>query len=499
MPRIFITAVSASVILGCFIALLEFPLNIICAVFTLCVFLALCIPAIHLRRSKKVILLCVCGIALVVGICRVTVTDINQDHLVRGIKSQVFIEGVVTGDVEDRETYSRYTVKILNIDGLKQEKKRSILVYEPYPTKCIAGEKITFFGQLNKPENFLGSGGRVFHYEQYLRQFGIYAIAFIQKSSCSGERKNHEFFSGLRKRLVDAMSTFLPTRETSLLSGLVLGLRGSFSPELLEVFRITGLIHIIVLSGYNVTLIAEAVRRLFAWAPRTLSFFISLMTVVVFVMLAGAQVTAIRAGSMATIALIARTTHREYDGIRALMLVAAIMTLYNPNQVLLSVSFHLSFLATLGLLIFSPIIERIFRRLPEKFEIRGIISSTLAVQITLLPYLAYAIGEISIIGIPANIFILPIIPIAMLFGSAVTIVAVLSPAAAVVISPIAYLPLRVIIFLAETLSHIPKATIVLPKISALWTVAATTLLLYIGHRYKKHRKRRNTEERSKQT
>ena len=101
---------------------------------------------------------------------------------------------------------------------------------------------------------------------------------------------------------------------------------------------------------------------------------------------------ALRAGSMATIALIARATHREYDGIRALSMVALALMVYSPSQVLFSTSFHLSFLATLGLLLFAPTIEQKIKKIPEKCGIRGIVAATLATQIFLLPYLAYAIG-----------------------------------------------------------------------------------------------------------
>ena len=195
------------------------------------------------------------------------------------------------------------------------------------------------------------------------------------------------------------------------------------------------------------------------------------MSVVFFVLLAGAQIAAVRAGSMAVIALIARITYREYDGIRALLLVASLMVLYNPNSVLFSVSFHLSFLATLGLLLFSPIIEKKLHFFPEKLQIRSIVSSTLATQIFLLPYLAYSIGEVSLVGIVANIVILPIIPVAMLFGSLLTGISMVAPSISLILAPLAYLPLRGIIFLAEFFSRAPYAIVLLPEISAAWVVA----------------------------
>lgn len=491
MIKIFVTAVSTSLIIGCFISYFFAP----DALYLSYVIIVLSVLILLTRHNEKAVLVCVCMLALFLGMFRIVVPERHQDTtpIQEYTGQQAAVEGVVTSDIEDKNTHSRYVVRVTTIDGSNPEKKSSILVYEPYPTKCVTGEKIVFDGRLNKPEDFLTSGNRVFRYERYLRQSGIHAIVNIQESSCTGKKQEHAFFAVIRKRLVTTMNKLLPPQEASLLSGLVLGLRGSFSPDLLDAFRITGLIHIIVLSGYNITLIAESVRRLFSWTPRRISLLVSFMAIIAFVLLAGAQVAAVRAGSMATIALIARATNREYDGIRVLLLVAAIMTLHNPDQVLFSISFHLSFLATLGLLLFSPIFERALRRVPKKYELRGIIAATLATQLFLLPYLAYAIGEISIIGVPVNILVLPIIPIAMLFGSAVTVVTILLPIAGSIIAPIAYIPLRTITFFTEIFSHVPHAMIDLPRVSVVWAAIPTILLTYIGHTCKKNRENKKPE------
>ena len=485
MRRIFISVISVSIILGCFTAYFIKPQPIIIA----CAIIFLFILMIAARHNQKVVLVSVCIITLLLGMFRVILTDKNTENtLAHEYTGSVEIKGVIIGDIEHKDTYSRYTVKILTIDGSEPEKESSVLAYEPYPTECVTGEEAIFSGRLKEPDDFFSSSGRIFKYQQYLRQFNIYATVNVHKNSCIGKKARYTPFATLRKHLVTAMHKIFPTQEASLLGGLVLGLRGSFSPELLEAFRVTGLIHIIILSGYNVTLIAETVRRLFMWTPRTVSFILSLLVIAAFVILAGAQTAAVRAGSMATIALIARTTYREYDGMRALLIVAMLMTLHNPDQVLFSVSFHMSFLATLGLLLFSSVFEDILKHVPKKFEIRQIISATLATQIFLLPYLAYAIGEVSLIGIPANIMILPIIPVAMLFGSTVTMVAVIMPTVAVIISPLAYLPLHTIIFVAEFLSQIPNVTTKLPEVSAALTVLLTLLLVFIGYEYNKKQK-----------
>ena len=396
-------------------------------------------------------------------------------------KEKVRIRGVVKGDIEDGRVKSRYVVEVYQINEKALEKKEKVLVHESYPSQCVSGEEVSFHAKVHEAKDFLTSAGRVFAYRRYLQQKGISAVSHIEESGCTGKRKQHAIFARIRTKFIEKMHTFLPAKEATLLGGLLLGLRGALPEDLMEAFRATGLIHIIVLSGHNITLIAEGVRRVLRKTPPSISFSASVLAILIFVLFAGAQMAALRAGGMAIIALIARTTHREYDGIRTLTLVALIMMLYSPSQVLFSTSFHLSFLATLGLLLFTPSIEQKLKKIPEKYGIRGIIAATLATQIFLLPYLAYAIGEVSIIGIPANIAILPIIAPAMFFGTVVTLVALLSSTLAIAVSPIALLPLKAITTLAEIFAKTPHATILLPEIKVGMTILLTTILAYIGH------------------
>ena len=484
MGRTIVIVTTAAFITGCFAAYSIAP-DLLHVAYLI---IALATTAALLRHNKKALLLCVCGIALALGMMRVLLPAKNQAApLTEQYKKQVRVEGVIQSDIEDKNNWSRYVMEIKTINGVSSKNKASVLVYEPYPTRCVSGEAVSFSAKLNEPKDFITATGRVFASKRYLRHAGIYAIAYLEESECTGKRKEPAIFERARKRIVTAMHTFLPVREAALLGGLVLGLRGAMSDELMEAFRITGLIHIIVLSGHNVTLVAESVRRLLKKAPTGIGLCIPLLVIVLFVLLAGAQTAAVRAGSMAIIALLARVSHREYDGIRALLVVAAAMTLYNPDQVVLSTSFHLSFLATLGMLLLAEPIERKITFVPEKYEIRGIVAATVATQLVLLPYLAYAIGEVSVISIPVNILILPIIPIAMACGAVVSGIALILPQLATVLSPIAYLPLRAITATAETMAHIPYATLPLPEVSVLWVLAATALLIGVGYRMTKKR------------
>lgn len=434
-----------------------------------------------LRQNSILVLVCAGTIALFLGILRIAGSDLRTaSTLTTDFPGTVSVQGVVVSDIEQRDTYSRYTVSLQRVEGQSIERAESVLVYEPYPTRCVTGDTISFSGVLEKPKDFITETGRVFPYQQYLRQFDTYALSFAYTTTCDGIADHPAMFARIRRRLVTAMQAVLPTEEASLLGGLLLGLRGSLSKELLDAFRITGLIHIIVLSGYNVTLVAEATRRLFSRAGTTIPLIISLATIIAFVLLAGAQTAAVRAGIMAVIALVARSLNREQGGVRALLLAAAVMTIVNPHQALFNISFHLSFLATLGLLLFAKPLEERLHGVTDRLQFRSILAATIATQCTLLPYLAYAIGEVSLIGIIANVIILPLVPLAMATGTIVTVTALILPTAGFVIAPIALIPLSLMTHSTTFLAKVPYAAVTLPPTPASLTLIATASIIGFG-------------------
>ena len=479
MVRFFIPLVSVSFITGCLIAHNFSPQTVYVIVIVGVITLGMGI----VRRSAVAVLCCVAILALCFGMLRVIHTEQQESAVWAHLyATKVHLEGMVTGDIEERKTRSRYVVDIHTIttrSGEVMYPDGAVLVYEQYPTTCQVGEEVSFEAYLQEPEDFITETNRIFRYRRYLQQLGIHAITFIDGSGCTGKVKSIDVFATLRKHFMAAAHSVLPVQEASLLGGLLLGIRGLLSDELLEKFRVTGLIHIIVLSGYNITLVAEAVRRLCSRAPRMTALIISLTVIILFVLLAGSQTAAVRAGSMASIALVARALHREHDGIRILLLVGAGMVLYDPGNILFSTSFHMSFLATLGLLLFSPILERRLTWVTERLQVRNIVAATFATQVFLLPYLAYSIGEVSVVGIVANILVLPLVPIAMAFGAALILVALIIPGIAVGLAPLAYLPLASIIWITNLLA-IPYAAVPLLEIPAAVLLLSIAFLTYLG-------------------
>jgi competence protein ComEC len=202
--------------------------------------------------------------------------------------------------------------------------------------------------------------------------------------------------------------------HSALAGGLVVGEKASLGNDLIDDFRKAGLIHIVVLSGYNITIIASSIRKILSFLPRNISIILGGIGIILFGILVGGGATVIRSCIMASIALFAEYIRRDYNVLRTLFIALALMLIQNPLILLYDPSFQLSFLATFGLIILSSPIEKRILFITEKMGIRSLIASTLATQIFVSPYILYMMGQISIVGIFVNIIVLPVIPITML-------------------------------------------------------------------------------------
>ena len=124
----------------------------------------------------------------------------------------------------------------------------------------------------------------------------------------------------------------------------------------------------------------------------------------------GGVSTAVRAGIMAVLVLIARATGRTYDVGRALLLTAVIMIIFNPMILRYDVSFQLSFIATVGVIYFTPKIEKYFLWGDKAFWLARCFFCYDSSVYFVLPFILYKMGNLSFVAIPANILILPFIP-----------------------------------------------------------------------------------------
>jgi competence protein ComEC len=256
-----------------------------------------------------------------------------------------------------------------------------------------------------------------------------------------------------------------------LLTGILLGNDNGIPPELAEDFRTTGMTHIIAISGFNIAiLIAILVSIAEKFMSRRSAVIFAVGGITLYTVLVGADASVVRAAIMGGIYLIAnRWLGRPNFAYASLFLSGFLMTLFDPFT-LWDVGFQLSFTATLGLMLYgTPFTHwtraKLLRWLDEGFvnRIMGVLSEavliTLAAQVLTLPLMIAYFGQLSLISLLANAFILPAQPGVMLWGGLATLVGMLVPAMGQALAWVAWLFLSYTIWLVRLLARVPGATV----------------------------------------
>lgn len=389
-------------------------------------------------------------------------------------------EGSIIREPDVRDEHTNITVAVEPIPGTRT----IALVRVPHSPEFVYGDAVHVQGTVRTPEAFTTETGRVFEYGGYLMKDGIH-YEFVRANVVSvGENTGSPVVRallGVKRAWLDAVSQTVPEPSASLLGGVVIGAKRSLGEMWLDAFRDTGIIHIVVLSGYNLTLVALFIVWLTRPFSRNVRLVLGIASIAGFALMAGASATVVRASVMAILAMLAHFLARPYAILRALILAAFLMVLIHPFLLFFDPGFQLSCIATLGLVLGAPLIERYMTHIPQAFELRTIVAATLATQCAVLPLLLYSIGEVSLVAPLVNVLVLPVVPFVMAVGF---VVGLLGMIAAPLAAPFAFLThgiLAYVFFIVAWFDSLPFASVSLPPVPV-WVLpvlyGVMALLLY---------------------
>lgn len=440
----------------------------------LCAMLSLFVFLIVRTRSyfKNVLLVSLILFGCALGIFRVDVSQMNTSaHTLDGFTEKVVtLEGIIIDEPDVREMYTNIVLDVNRISNVlgsaeprlgREIKSAYVLVRVPTYPEFRYGDEVMVVGKLITPKNFEAEGQvRAFDYRSYLAKDNIHYQMYFPKVTVVSHGKGsaiREKLSNIKSSLIKNISQNIPEPESSLASGITLGAKQSLGDELLQKFRETGVAHIVVLSGYNIAVVAGIISRLVIFMPFSIRLAMSVLGIILFAVMVGGGATVVRATIMALIIILARVLGREGDALRALALAGGIMVFVNPMILLSDVSFQLSFSATLAIVVFVPIIEKYFIFISNRV-LREIIATTFATQIFVMPLILYHMGTVSLVGFISNIFILPVVPLAMLVVALVAVFAWV-PLIGSVLAIFAYSVLTYIVTAVEIFAKVPLASI----------------------------------------
>ncbi len=260
-----------------------------------------------------------------------------------------------------------------------------------------------------------------------------------------------DWFAGLVRQVISEP-------EASLGIGYLVGQRRSLPSDLENALKITGLTHVIVASGYNLTILVRLARRLFEKFSKYLATLSAAMMIMAFVAITGASPSMSRAGLVAGLSLAAWYYGRKFHPLVLLPLAASVTVLINPSYAWNDLGWELSFAAFAGVMILAPIAQRYFFGDKKPGTIRQILGETVTAQVATLPLLIVTFGYVSNVAVAANLLVLPLVPLAMLLTFISGLGALLLPFAAHVIALPASWLLEYMVAVAKFLSSQPWAT-----------------------------------------
>ncbi len=339
------------------------------------------------------------------------------------------IQGYVEpGSKKETEYYHRFTLKLTkNISAIPNENvdNRRINVYvrkSNYQANWQDGELLKVTGTFARPHNYNNPGGFDVAEYYYIHDLvgNVRAEGHVEKLGFYDGWLPSKYFKALVEDYRQKLQRILPVSQAAVVQGLIIGNNTDIPEQIWEDFALTGLIHILSISGMHTTLLAGFVfYSLRSLVGKRRAAFISLWFLLAYVLLAGAVLPVVRAGIMSALLLGGVFVKRAPHLPAIFNFTVLLMLGYNPSSVL-DVSFQLTCLATGALIYLAPILhEYIHPKLQNDF-LSGMISATLAVQILIFPVLVNKFYYFSWISFIGNILLVPVLEmviVALLIGS----------------------------------------------------------------------------------
>lgn len=348
-------------------------------------------------RNPKIFFLPVFITALNLGILRGQVTIKSYYPLLSQVNQKVVVEGAIQDDagITDRKQTEFHLDHLVVINKSEQVPSGGRLRIRGFPNNKLArGDIVRAEGTLRPA---LGN------------QQGQISYATITILA-----RHENPIDSLRRRFIAGTYSALPEVEASLGLGFLVGTRSLLPDSLEKALAVTGLTHIVAVSGYNLTILVRFTRRLLVKSSKYIATAVSVALILGFLAITGISPSIFRAAVVSIISLAAWYYGRPLKPIILLLVAATITAGLNPSYIWYDIGWYLSFLAFYGILILAPTISaRIFHdKKPHAFW--QLVIETISAQIMTLPLIIFIFSRASLISFFANLIILPLVPVGML-------------------------------------------------------------------------------------
>jgi competence protein ComEC len=443
-----------------------------------------------LRGRERVAASALLAAVAAIGALRAGAPLVAPDHIARTpLPSLVSIEGRLVAE-PTRWAPDRHRLLVdveAYADGLERRPASGRVQLAIYgeTAALTEGQRLSADVRLHRPVGYRNPGA--FDYPADLRRHGILLVgtgrgeAVVPLGPAAPP-----WHVRVKRWAVDTIRSGLPDGSAALLAGLVLGERAALPEEIDEVFRRAGVYHVLAVSGFNVALLASSVFAALgvAGVPRRATAVVAAVVLVGFAMVVGAQPSMVRATAMGLLLLGSVLLERESQAMNALALAALALLLWRPGD-LRDPGFLLSFAATAGIVHLAPSLgARLVRRgWPVWLAVALAVSA--AAQLAVAPVMLAFFNQVSLIGVLANLAVVPLAAPATVLGLLAVATSAVSDAVASLLFHAVWVVLVALRAVAWLASLVPGAMVHLPAPAWAATAAwygALALLPWLGAR-----------------
>ena len=329
------------------------------------------------------------------------------------------------------------------------------------------GDRVRVDGEISLPE----PGEDDFDYARYLSTKRISAV--VEATGVWPVDENLGWIGRVHRRTDVALGYGLRPQEAAVVRGMVLGDRSLIPEDLEEAFQKSGITHVLAISGQHVAVLAAViyfVLRAFA-VPATSRILLTLALIWLYILLAGAPPSAIRAGVVATFVLAARLFGRQISPLHFMTTMLATVLAYNPLLVY-STGFQLSVAAVFGILLLrkplkSLVEVTLLRPFKKPEPVSNLLSVSLAAQVATAPIVAASFDAVSVVGVLTNLVAVPLSGPILTLGLLGSVAGNVAPALAYPLNASNGFLVAVLEWVARSASAFPFAAVTTPGITPL--------------------------------
>ncbi|MCM1985164.1 ComEC/Rec2 family competence protein [Lyngbya confervoides] len=346
-------------------------------------------------------------------------------------------------------------------------------VYLTVPPDVVAdllpGQTVRATGRIYRPKSVTNPGG--FDFASWLARQHSFSGMSAETLEIIDTQANSGIWR-LQRKIVQAQQAWVSGPAGPLMGAMVLGKQAVDLPYALQdQFIQVGLAHALAASGFQVSLILACLLSVLRSLPLVAQFGLGSSALLLFVGLSGLEASVVRAVLMGLAGLVALVLGRKMKPVPILILIAFGMLLVQPLWIW-DLGFQLSFLATFGLIVSVPPLQKRLDALPP--ALASMVAVPLAAMIWTLPLQLHSFGVVPTYALLANLVTTPLLSVVTLGGCFSGLLAALFPPLGSAVAVGVALPTQVLIWIVERFNQLPGRT------WAVGSISVWQLLLWYG-------------------